>query len=299
MSKKILVLYYTQSGQLGDILRKFAEPLVDAGNTVEYVFVKPEKEYPFPWTSKSFFSVMPDSVLGNTTPLIPFQLEEKNYDLIIFGYQPWFLSPSIPANSILQHPDIARVLKNTPVITITGARNMWISALERIKKTLKEHGSNLVGNVALVDKNQNHVSVITICYWMFTGKRDRFLSVFPKPGVSESDISQCREYGKIVEKYLQKNNWADLQNELLAHKAVIIDYNLMFTELKGAHLFNLWAGLISKRKNKTVWLVVFKYYLIIALFIAAPIILLLNTLLFKPFLSARIKKQTDYYLGVN
>lgn len=299
MSKKILILYYTQSGQLEDILRKFAEPLLLAGNTAEFVFIKPQKEYPFPWTGKSFFSVMPDCVLGNTIPLSPFQLKEKTYDLVIFGYQPWFLSPSIPANSILHHQDIKQVLKNTPVVTITGARNMWISAMDRIKKTLKEHGSNLVGNVALVDRNQNHMSVITICYWMFTGKKDRFLSLFPKPGVSEADISYCSEYGKIVEKYLQKNEWIGLQNELLEHKAVIIDYNLMFTELKGARLFNLWAGFISKRKNKTVWLIVFKYYLIIALFIAAPIILLFNTLLFKPFLSAHIKKQTDHYLGVN
>jgi hypothetical protein len=299
MNKKILVLYYSQSGQLGEILGSFAEPLRQAGHSVEAVRVHPENEYSFPWTSKSFFSVMPDCVLGNITRLQPISLKENNYDLVILGYQPWFLSPSIPANSMLQDPLIKSVLKNTPVIAVTGARNMWISALERIKKILKEADAKLVGHIALVDRNPNLVSVITILYWMFTTKRDRFLNIFPKPGVSDTDIERTKAFGKLVEKYLSKQEWNGLQNELFTEKAVIIDYNLMYTESKATRLFGIWAGFIVKRKNRTPWLVVFKYYLIIALFIAAPIILTINTVFFKPFLRSRIKKQIHYYSGVN
>ncbi|MGB5005549.1 MAG: hypothetical protein WBO39_01325, partial [Ferruginibacter sp.] len=153
MSKKILVIYYTQSGQLENILDRFTAPLIEAGNVVEKVRVHVANDYPFPWTGKSFFAVMPDCVLGVPTELKPFSLSEKKYDLVILGYQAWFLSPSIPANSILLHPSVKAVLKDTPVITITGARNMWISAMQRIKKILKAADAKLVGSIALFDKH--------------------------------------------------------------------------------------------------------------------------------------------------
>jgi flavodoxin len=299
MSKKILVIYFSQSGQLGDIIQSLTAPLAAAGNTIETLHVEPLSPYPFPWKGKSFFAVMPDSVLGVPTQLQPFELKEKAYDLVIFGYQPWFLSPSIPANSILNHPVIKNILKNTAVVTVTGARNMWISALERIREKLKELGAKQVGNIALVDKHANPVSVVTILYWMFTGKRDRYLNIFPKPGVSDADVASCKVFGEIIQQHLVKENYEGMQDELLAQKAVEVKYSLMFIESKARRIFAIWANFIAGRKKRTGWLVAFKYYLIIALFIAAPIILTVDAIFFKPFLAARIKRQKQYYSGVN
>ena len=304
MSKKILVIYYTQSGQLEEILNSFTAPLIEAGNTVEQVRVHVAKDYPFPWTGKSFFAVMPDCVLSVPTELKSFQLKENKYDLIILGYQAWFLSPSIPSNSILNHPAIKAVLKDTPVVTITGARNMWISAMERIKKILKNSEAKLVGSISLVDKHHNFISFITIFYWMFKGKKERWLNIFPKPGVADADIENTKNFGITVQKYLSSQNpiaigWDGLQDELIQQKAIEVRYNLMFIESKASKIFAIWANIIAKKKKKTAWLVVFKYYLLIALFIAAPVILTVDFIFFKPFLSGRIKKQKQQYSGIN
>ena len=299
MSKKILVIYYTQSGQLENILDHFTTPLVEAGNKVEKLRVHVANDYPFPWTGKSFFAVMPDCVLGVPTELKPFVLKENKYDLVILGYQAWFLSPSIPANSILQHPSVKAVLKETPVITITGARNMWISAMQRIKKILKAADAKLVGSIALFDKHHNLISFITIFYWMFKGKKGRLLNIFPKPGVSDADIENTRHFGMTVQKYCSAGNWEGLQEELIQQKAIEVKYNLMFIESKASKIFAIWANIIAKKKKKTAWLVAFKYYLLIALFIAAPVILTIDFIFFKPFLSERIKKQKQLYSGVN
>lgn len=299
MGKKILVIYYTQSGQLEDILNKFTAPLDEAGNLVEKVRVHVAKDYPFPWTGNAFFAVMPDCVLSVPTELKPFQLKENKYDLVILGYQAWFLSPSIPVNSILNDPSVKAVLKDTAVITITGARNMWISAMERIKKILKRSEAKLVGSIALFDKHHNLVSFITIFYWMFKGEKGRWLNLFPKPGVSDADIENTKIYGATVQKYLQSQNWEGLQDELKAQKAIEVKYNLMFIESKASKIFAIWANIIAKKKKKTAWLVAFKYYLLIALFIAAPIILTVDFIFFKPFLSGRIKKQKEQYSGIN
>lgn len=299
MNKKILVLYYSQSGQLGEIVTSLSAPLKEAGHYVEIVQVKPAVAYPFPWSGKSFFEVMPDCVHENPVALQPIQWKEKKYDLVVLGYQAWFLSPSIPSNSILNDPEVQAAIKNTPVVTITGARNMWISALTRIRVKLKDTGAVHAGNIVLVDKHANLVSFVTILYWMFTGKRDRYLNIFPKPGVSEKDIENCKVYGGIIEKYLRKESFTGMQNELLQKKAVVVKYSLMFIESKAKRIFKLWANFISKRKNRTPWLVAFKYYLIIALFVAAPVILTVNGIFFKPFSGRRIKKQKEFFSGIN
>jgi hypothetical protein len=298
MHKKILAIYYTQSGQMGEIINTFTDPLIESGATVEKVEIKPVDNYNFPWTGKSFFSVMPFCVLGTPVQLKPLHLKEKAYDLIILGYQPWFLSPSIPSNSLLKNEDFLAVLKDTPVVTISAARNMWINAFVRVRNMLKDASAKLVGNIALADKHPNVVSFITIFYWMLTGKKERYLNFFPKPGISEEDISNTKEFGKTVAQHLGLNSWAGLQDELLKQKAVEIKYPLMFIEARAKPIFALWAKFISKRKNQGPWLAAFKYYLFIALFLGAPILLTLDAIFLRPFSSKRIKARKLMYSQV-
>ncbi|HET7000358.1 MAG TPA: hypothetical protein VFI33_03585 [Puia sp.] len=299
MGKKVLAVFYSQSGQLEQIIDQFTLPMTEAGATVEKLRVYPARAYPFPWTGKSFFSVMPDCVNQVPGQLQPFKFQEARYDLIILGYQAWFLSPSIPSNTILFDPGFREIAKNTPVITITGARNMWLSAMEKIKPVLKSMDAQLVGNIALVDRHHNFVSFVTIFHWMFKAKKDRFLNIFPVPGVSEADILNTKNLGTTAIPYLEKSDWQGFQEEMVKQGAVPVKYNLMFIESKARKIFKVWAGIISKRKKRDAWLVAFKYYLLIALFIAAPIILTVDAILFKPFLSGRIKRQKQYYSGVN
>src|SRR6478736_4481045 len=111
MSKKVLAIYYTQSGQLTDIVENFISPLTNSGISVETVRFKPKQDFAFPWNSERFFDAMPESVLG--------QAEFK------------------------------KIVKNTPVITLIGSRNMWINAQERVKKALVASDAKSVGNVTL------------------------------------------------------------------------------------------------------------------------------------------------------
>ncbi|MBC7904878.1 MAG: hypothetical protein H7Y27_15740 [Gemmatimonadaceae bacterium] len=299
MSKKVLAIYYTQTGQLGEIIDNFMAPFREAGMAVEKVVIHPAKEFGFPWSSESFFDAMPESVLGKPAPLAPFQLNETSYDLVILGYQPWFLNPSIPSSSLLQDSGFRKIIANTPVVTVIGARNMWLNAQEKIKKTLREAGAKLVGNVALVDRNGNIISAFTILYWMLNGKKDRKWGIFPLPGVADKDIQHASVFGKITADHLAAGTLDSLQTALIASKAVEVKSDLMFIEGRAPKLFSIWANIINKKKNRKGWLVGFKYYLLIALFIIAPIILAVNNILFKPFLTRSINRKKQYYLELN
>ena len=293
MKPKILAIYYSQSGQLANIIENFCAPLAEAGCIIDHVPIQPVTPYPFPWSTDEFFNVMPDCVQGATIPLQPFTLQFASYDLVIIGYQAWFLSPSIPVRSFLQEPSLQAVLKNTPVITITGARNMWTNAFLKLRPLLQQAGARQIGNIALVDRHPNLISIFTIFHWMKTAQKTRWLNFFPKPGVSDADIIHTHNFGTIVLPFLLNNKWDGLQQELMREHALQLHFHLMFIESKAGIMFSIWAKKITSSSNPKVWLKAFRYYLFIALFLLAPLVYLIDLLVFKPFLFryTRRKKQ--------
>ncbi len=299
MAKKVLAIYYSQSGQLGEIIDNLTAPLIDAGISVEKVRIRMMREYIFPWTADGFFSVMPDCQLDVPVEVAPYKLKEDKYDLVILGYQAWFLSPSIPFNSLMQTPQLKAVLKNTPVITVTGARNMWLNAFVRVKKLIKATGANHIGNIALVDTHPNPVSFITIFHWMLHGKKDRYLNIFPPPGVQDVDIKHTAEFGKIIVPHLQNADWETLQDEMVAEGAVKLNYNLMVIEGTAGKIFAFWARMIARKENKMPWIRAFKYYLLVAFFVGAPIVITLDGILFRFTSPKRIRARKQYFLNLN
>lgn len=300
MGKKVLAVYYTQSGQLKQILDSFLKPLIGAGHEVEFLNIQTVHKFPFPWTVPVFFDSVPESVNGVPFELQPWQTEREKYDLVVLGWQPWHLSPSIPFSSLMQDEKFKNLIKDTPVVTISGCRNMWINAMEKNKRLIHEAGAKHVGNIALVDKNPNHLSYFTIFHWLGTGQKTKKWGVFPKPGVAEEDINNASDFGETLKVALESGNWEKLQPELVKQRAVDVKYNLMFIERKAGKIFKKWVSIIDKnpKKRKQI-LVLYKYYLDIALLAASPLILSVDLVFFRPFSGKKNKKLIEYYSGVD
>ncbi|GEQ85223.1 dialkylrecorsinol condensing protein DarA [Patiriisocius marinistellae] len=302
--KEVLVVYYSQTGQQQDILKNIMQPFNGTATNITYHEIKPIKDYPFPWPKLDFFDVFPESFLQIPTELeaIPVSVLNKKYDLIILGYTVWYLTPSIPINSFLKSNEGKKLLKDTPVVTVIGARNMWIMAQEKMKHLLVNCGARLVGNIALVDRNINHISLITIQHWMLDGKKDRKWGVFPKPGVSEKDISEASKFGHTIQEALMSNQYDNLQDNLLKKDAVTVIPSLIATDKRGNVVFSKWANMLIKKggpnspKRRKI-LPYFNYYMIFAIWVIAPIVFIVFLLTYLP-LYGRIKKQKQYYASV-
>jgi len=302
--KKVLVIHYSQSGQLTEIVNNIAMPISTGGVEVDHYKVRLEKEFPFPWNKSAFFDVFPESFLQKTRKLkpIPAEVINKEYDLIILGYQVWYLSPSIPINSLLKSPEAKILFKNTPVVTVIGCRNMWVMAQEKLKCLLSECNAKLVGNIALVDRHINHISVITIVQWMFTGVKKKYLGVFPKPGVSQKDINEAGKFGVVIFKSLTDGSFVNLQGNLLKVNAVKVKPFLVLVDKRANILFGKWAKLINSKgevesPKRQVWLKLFNYYLLFAIWIIAPIVFILFLLTYIPFIG-KINKDKKYYSSI-
>ena len=300
---KVLVVTYSQSGQLDEIVSNVVSSLADR---VELVVeqLKPIPDFPFPWKGIDFYDAMPESVEMIPSALAPFKFNpDDHFDLIIMGYPVWFLSPPIPITTFLKSKEVAKVMKNTPVVTVIGSRNMWVNAQEDIKRMIADNGGKLVGNISLRDRHNNLASVITIIYWMGTGKKDRYLRIFPKPGVSDKDIEDAKRFGKPILDAITTKNFNQLQDKLIALNAVELDPNVVSTENKGKKIFKLWSAFILKKgasgnPSRFNRLLMFKYYLLFVIFIVSPFVSLVFYLTY-PIFYNRIKLKLKYYQSVS
>jgi hypothetical protein len=299
--KKVLVINYSQSGQLHEIVDNFLLPFDTA--EIERVYIKPVKPFAFPWSSEVFYDTMPECVAEEAVALHPIHYGSIKYDLIVIGYQPWFLSPSLPITSLMQDATFQDKMKGTPIVTIIGGRNMWLNSQESIKSYIKKAGGILVGNIPLMDREPNLISVLTIFHWMLTGKKERKWGILPLPGVSQEDINSAGEFGKIVKNALQLGDFAGLQRRILSLGIINIPTDIWFIEMRGKKIFRVWVNLIKKRgttpDKRKFYVNLFKYYLLIALFVASPIILSVYFILIAPFSQKSIAKAKDYYYGVD
>jgi flavodoxin len=279
--QKILVVYFTQSGQLKRILDHLTKPLIEAGHEVHFEEIQPVDQFPFPWNSFQFFNAFPETFNQKAQALQPLAAKAfENYDLVILGYQPWFLSPSRPVSSFLQSAEGARILQNRNVVTVLGCRNMWLGAQEKVKRWLHKAKSNLTGHIALIDHSSNVISLITILRWMLTGKKDPFW-VFPEAGVASKDVKGASDFGVIIKEALEHNEYGSLQHKLNNAGAVKIKPDLILMERRGQKSFSVWAKFVAAGGNiqstgRKIRVYIFMYLLPTVIFILTPLLWVLS-----------------------
>ena len=300
--KNVLVIYFSQSGQLKEIAENISFPFLQ-NEEIKTTFYNIETvhKFPFPWDNESFFGAFPETFKQIPTEIIPPNNEilQTKFDLVLLHYQVWYLSPSIPVNSFLKSSYAKQILNDVPVITINGSRNMWALAQEKVKVLLKDVNAHLVGNIALTDRNINLISVVTIVDWMFSGIKRKACGIFPLPGVSSKEINEASKFGNIILKHFLNNTLNQLQADLVANNAVEYRWFLVSMDQKGNKMFKIWSSLILKFPSKRSNLLkMFKIYLFCAIWILSPIVHLIETILF-PIRYFSIQKKKKYFQGVS
>jgi len=276
--KKVLVVYYSQTGQLTEIIKSVLSPM-EKSQDVSLVFeeLRPKKKFPFPWTSQQFCDVFPESFLEIPCELEPFSFNaDDDFDLIVLAYTIWYMSPSIPITAFLKSSEAQKVIKNRPVVTVIGCRNMWLLAQEKVKTRIYDMGGQISGNIVLMDKALNLIGIVTIAYWMFSGKKDRCLRIFPRPGVSEKDIREAKRFGHIILKELSKDKIEIDQMVLNEQGAICVLPSYILFENRIQKIFKIWSNFILQKggpndPRRKFRVRLFFYYLLFAIFLIAPL----------------------------
>lgn len=241
----ILVLHYSQTGQLTRVLRSLVGPLQNVADvSIDWRELKPVRPYAFPWRFLSFFDAFPESVYLDPPPVEPAGLSvERKYDLVILGYQVWFLSPSQPVVAFLKSPE-ARQLCGVKVITVVGCRNMWVTAHQSMLKLLDDVGARLVDNVVLTDEGPLWATFITTPWWLLTGNKGPLLGVFPAAGISDEGIRRAARFGRALRDALPRVAASGAGPHLQGLQAAKVQPLTLLGERIGHRSFRVWGRLV-------------------------------------------------------
>jgi len=291
--KRVLVVAYSQTGQLTAIVERLLEPLRnDPRIAIHVEHVQPQRAFPFPWSLGRFLDAFPESAHLVAPALVPLTLSgDEDFDLVILPYQVWFLAPSQPITAFLKHPVAAKLLRGKPVVTVIACRNMWLLAQEKLKHMLADAGARLIDNVALTDRAPTMATLFTTPLWLLTGKR-KPLSFLPIAGVSESDTQRSVRFGRALLDALlddREKTPGPLLGGLVAVKA---NPRLLVSERAATRSFYLWGKLLRAAGNPGAWqrkplLALYVVFLIVLVLTVVPLSLALQALL-RPLLTQRL-----------
>ena len=301
-TKKVLVVHYSSpSGQLSDVMRNLTAPLAESASIeVRQLVLRCKNPYPFPWPILRFFDTFPEAIYLDPPELEPLDLDQnERFDLVILGYQVWFLSPSLPTTAFLKNPAVRALLKDTPVVTVIACRDMWLMAQERTKELLAACGAHLIGNVALVDEAGSIGSFLATPLWMLTGKRGPLLGgLIPRAGVKPEQITASRRFGERIAHALTQVQ--TLNTGLLRGMgAVKVNTHLIATEKAARRSFLAWGKLLRTLGKQGAWarqpvVMIYIVFLIALLITVLPISALFKTLA-APLMRKRIAAQQAYF----
>ncbi len=299
-SKVLVVHYASPSGQLSEVLRNLTAPLgSDAAVELHECVLRPRSPYPFPWPILRFFDTFPETIYLDPPDIEPLGLAGQRFDLVILGYQVWFLSPSGPTTAFLKSPEAQAVLADTPVVTVIGCRDMWLIAQERVKEFLAGARAKLVGNVVLIDEGGSIGSLLATPVWMMTGSRGPHLGgLIPRAGVKPEQIEDSRRFGQRILEVLKRGG--PLDAELLRGLgAVKVNTRLITTEKAARRSFLGWGALLRLLGKQGAWarkpvVLIYIFFLIALLITVLPLSMLIKTLA-APLLRGRIAAQRAYF----
>ena len=302
--KKVLVVTYSQTGQLADITARVVAPLRAAGHQVHVETLMPEKAFPWPWPIVDFVDAFPECVQLDAPPLQPLSVsKDKDFDLVILTYQVWYLSPSLPMTAFLKSQEGRALIAGKPVVTLVACRNMWLSAQETMKHLIAEAGGKLRDHIAFTDHGHPLATFITTPRWVLTGKRNAWLGL-PPAGVAPAEIEGAARFGHALAEALEQNQETGDAPMLSGLRAVTVIPRLALSERAGFRAFRVWSRLIRAFGQRGQWrrrpiLAVFATYLIVMVITVVPLSLLLQWLLspvLRPRL-ARLKEELEQPSG--
>jgi len=281
--KKVLVLYYSQSGQLQRVVDSFTSKLSDDDIQVDIRKIEPIVHYPYPWPFYEFFDQFPETVQMEGCKVKELKNIEDDYDLIILGYTIWFLSPSSPIVGFLKSSQAKNIFHNKPVVTLIACRDMWVLAQEKMKKLLQSLNAKLIDNVALTDQGKGIYSFVTTPRWLLTGKKDAFW-IFPPAGISKGDIEGASRFGERLNKALKQDKEKSGEALLKNMGAVNVNGKLIASEMIATRSFMIWSKIIKlfgkqgdpKRK---IAITIYAVFLALLVFTIVPINILVRKVL--------------------
>ena len=217
---KVLLLYYSYTGQAQRVLEAAAEVFRERGFEVHAApieFTDPryaERFARFPMRNvwPDFLGMLPAQTLRSTGDIrTPDEVRNTTYDLICIGSPTWWRTVSMPLRSFLTSHEARPLLDGTPFAVFVVCRRYWRENLTAVRKLAQKKGGRFVGSIHFEYPGDQLRSMLSLTSYLGSGEyRDRYLGVrIPTTNVSVDQLEETRRFAaKLADRIARKAHGA-------------------------------------------------------------------------------------------
>jgi menaquinone-dependent protoporphyrinogen IX oxidase len=206
---RVLLLYYTYTGQARKVLQAAAEVFGERGYEVHHAaieftdsrFAEPFSRFPMRHMWRDFFSVLGAQTRRATGEIrTPNTVRDKDYDLICIGSPTWWRTTNMPMRSFLKSDDARKLLDGKPFAVFVVCRRYWRENFTTVRKLAQKRGGRYVDGIHFEYPGDQIRSMLSLSSYLSTGEyRDRYLGVrIPTTNVSPEQLERTRKFAAAL-----------------------------------------------------------------------------------------------------
>jgi menaquinone-dependent protoporphyrinogen IX oxidase len=204
-SPRVLLLYYSYTGQSHKVLEAAGEVFRDRGCEVHNAEIEfTDQRYAEKFSRFPMRRVWPDmlSVLGaqkrgETGEIrIPDEARDGDYDLICIGSPTWWQTVSMPLRSFLKSDEARKLLSGKPFVVFVVCRQYWRENLEAVRELAEQQGGRYVDEIHFTYPGDSLRSMLSLTSYLGSGEyRQKYLGVrIPPTNVQPEQLEQTRTF---------------------------------------------------------------------------------------------------------
>jgi flavodoxin len=206
---RVLLLYYTYTGQALKVLEAAGEEFRDRGFEVikaQIEFTDPRyaqrfSRFPMRWVWPDMLSVLPAQTRRATGQIrIPDAVHDGDYDLICIGSPTWWSTASMPIRSFLESNEARKLLADKPFAVFVVCRDSWRGNVTAVRELGEKVGGRYVDEIHFTYPGDPLRSMLSLTSYLGTGEyRDRYLGVpIPTTNVQPQQLVQTRQFASAL-----------------------------------------------------------------------------------------------------
>jgi hypothetical protein len=206
---RVLLLYYTFTGQSLKVLQAAGEVLRDRGCEVHEArieFTDPRysrrfSRFPLRHVWPDMLSVLPAQKRRATGEIrTPDVVRNGDYDLICIGSPTWWDAVSMPMRSFLKSDEGRKLLADRPFAVFVVCRQYWRENLSEVRELAERHGGRYVGGLHFTYPGDSLRSMLSLTSYLGSGEyRDRYLGMrIPPTNIQPEQLEQARTFARSL-----------------------------------------------------------------------------------------------------
>jgi len=208
-SPRVLLLYYSYTGQSHKVLEAAGEVFRDRGCEVQEAeieftdqrYAERFSRFPMRRVWPDMLSVLPAQKRGATGEIrTPDTVRNGGYDLICIGSPTWWQTLSMPMRSFLKSDEARKLLSGKPFAVFVVCRQFWRENSTAVRELAEQQGGQYIDEIHFTYPGDPLRSMLSLTSFLGSGEyRDRYLGIrIPPTNVQPEQLEQTRTFAAAL-----------------------------------------------------------------------------------------------------